>query len=165
MDAAVWGLIGTLVGAVASIATSWLATRTSSRIQQEKLIDERHERARAFQRQTLLDLQEAVHDALRLVNRGYIEDYEANRSTKAWGKNMLSEEVNEGIRLAQRRVAMLVQRVADDDLRIQIKTLSGRTVQVILSKSEQEARLCLEQSTLEAERVFERLGVVLRLHY
>lgn len=165
MDAAVWGLIGTLVGAFASISTSWLATRTSSRLQQEKLNDERRERARTFQRQTLLDLQEAIHDALRLVNRGYIEDYQANRSTKAWGKNMLSEEVNEGIRLAQRRVAMLVERVADDELRMQIKTLSGRTGQVILSKSEQEARLYLEQSALEAERVFERLGVALRLHY
>lgn len=127
MDAALWGLLGTIVGAVASIATTWLSGRSSHTLQQDRGREERAQQASSFQRQTLLELQEAIHDALRLVSQAHIEDREAHRATKEWGKNMLSDEVNEGIRLAQRRVAILVERVSDDDLRAKVKALMAST--------------------------------------
>ena len=82
MDAAIWGLIGTVVGAAASIVTTWLATRTSYRLQQDKLREERAKRASAFQRQTLIELQEEFHDALRLINRAHIEDLRAHGAAR-----------------------------------------------------------------------------------
>ena len=54
MDAAVWGLIGTVVGALASIGTAWLAAHSTSRRELAKLDAERTERMHGFQRQTLL---------------------------------------------------------------------------------------------------------------
>lgn len=165
MDAAIWGLLGTIVGALASIATTWLAGRGSYRLQQEKSRDERAERASVFQRQTLLDLQEAIHDALRRVNRAHIEDRRAHHAAKEWGKNMLSEEVNEGIRLAQRRVSLLVERVSDDDLRMNVKSLVSGATKVLLSRSEQESQFHLNKTAVDSEQVFERLGTVLRRHF
>lgn len=165
MDAAIWGLIGTIVGALASIGTTWLASRGAHTLQQEKSREDRAERASAFQRQTLLDLQEAIHDALRLVNRAHIEDSEAHRQTKEWGNNMLSDEVNEGIRLAMRRVSILVERVADDELRSRVKSLMSGATQVLLSCNEQESRFYIDKTSDDAGQVFEGVGAVLRRHY
>jgi hypothetical protein len=77
MESAIWGLIGTVVGALASIGTTWLTTISSSKLQKEKAQEDRLERANAFQRETLLELQEALHDTLRLVSRAYIQDCES----------------------------------------------------------------------------------------
>src|SRR5258706_789194 len=121
MDSAAWGLIGTLVGALASIGTTFLTTRNAHRLQVVTKENERVERANAFQRQTLLDLQEALHDALRLTTQGHIQDREAHQGGMDWGKNMLDEPVNEDFRLAQRRVAILIERISEDSLRTRIK--------------------------------------------
>lgn len=165
MDTAIWGLVGTIVGAIASIATTWLATLSAHRLEDNRSKTERSERANSFQRQTLIDLQEAIHDALRLVSRAHDEDREAYRATKEWRKNMLSEEVNEGSRLAMRRVAILVARVADDDLRGKVKVLMQGVAQCLLSPSEQDARLRFNKMVELSVSVFEEIGTTLRRHY
>lgn len=165
MDAAIWGLLGTIVGGLVSIATTWLTTKTSYLLQQEKTVEERAELARSFQRQTLLDLQEAIHDALRLLTRAYLEDCDAQSESTEWGRGMLSEEVNEGVRLAQRRVSILIERVADTDLRTQVKVLMSQVPKVLLSRREDEARHYLHGISDEANRVLEGIGVVLRQQY
>jgi hypothetical protein len=119
VDAAIWGLIGTVIGAFASIATTWLSTKSSAAQQEARVQGERLERANAFQRETLLELQEAIHDALRLAHRAYIEDCDSFRKGTPWSKAMLGEELNESIRLAFRKVSILVERVADDSVRLQ----------------------------------------------
>ena len=165
MESAIWGLVGTIVGAVASTGTSWLSSQNLLRLQNAKAGEERAERANAFQRQTLLDLQEAIHDALRLINRAYIEDRNSHRINKDWGTNTLTEEVNEGIRLAHRRVAILVERVSDDKLRTAVKTVMTLATQAVLSRSEREAEFHLEKTSSEANQVLESLGTALRSHY
>lgn len=165
MDAAIWGLIGTLVGAFASIATTWIASRTSHQLSREAAREERLERFRAFQRQTLLELQEAIHDSLRMINRAYIEDAEVHRKGGTWRKSRLSDEVDEGVRLAQRKVAILTERVYGDALRAEVKSLMSSAVAVLFSPSQKEAELRINAVTGDAERVLERLGSVLRSHF
>lgn len=165
VDAAAWGLIGTIVGALASIATTRLSINSSNKLQQEKARAERQERANAFQRETLLELQEAVHDALRLAHRAYIEDCESLRNGVAWSKAMLSDELNENIRLASRKVSILVERIADDGVRLQVKTLMKIANQATLATCEADARVQLERCGSEANQVFETLGTSLRIHY
>lgn len=166
MDAAIWGLLGTIVGALASIVTTWLTNMGLSRREQEKARDERFERASAFQLQTLLDLQESIHDALRLTGRAHLEDQHAHRlNGQEWENSMLSDEVNEGLRLAQRKVSLLVERVADDALRVRVKALMQAFTGVVMSRTEQESRRMLDNSTTEFSQVQEQLGVVLRKHY
>jgi gas vesicle protein len=164
VNAAVWGLIGTIVGAAASIATTWIAARSSNELQRERLREEREDRTSLFQRQTLLELQEAIHDALRLVCQAHLEDLHAHRSNKEWRKNMLTEEVDEGIRLAQRRVSILVERIASDDVRTSVKSLMSAATKVLFASSELESHLLLKTTNEAAEPVFELLGTTLRRH-
>lgn len=165
MDSAVWGLIGTLVGALASIGTTFLTTRNAHRLQANAKENEHIERANAFQRQTLIDLQEALHDALRLTTQGHMQDCEAHKGGMGWGKNMLDEPVNEDFRLAQRRVAILIERISEDGLRARIKGLMSLTVSVLLAQSEAEARSNMMQCYSAATEVMESVGTVLRRHY
>ncbi len=165
MESAVWGLVGTVIGALASIGTTWLSGRASSTLQSKKAREDRDERANAFQRQTLLDLQESIHDAIRLVHRAHIEDSAAHRESKQWGANNLTDAVNEGIRLAQRKVSILVERVADDSLRSEIKALMSTTTQVLFASSERQAQFHLDKTSADANQTLEKIGTVLRQHY
>lgn len=165
MDAAIWGLIGTLVGAMASIGTTWIASRSNLHIQLITNKQERSERASAFQRQTLVDLQDAIHDTLRLTTQGYIQDRDAHFSGKPWGDNMLSEPLNEDLRLAERRVAILRERVSDDQLRNEIKALMNLSKEILLSRSANEAKSHMEKCYNVGNNLLVSIGTVLRKHY
>jgi hypothetical protein len=165
LESAAWGLIGTIAGALASIGTTWLANRSAESLHQQRATEDRIERASAFQRQTLLDLQEALHDALRLVTRGHIEDRLALQQGNVWGKNMLGPDLGEQIRLAHRRVAILVERIADDKLRTQVKDLMFHANLILSSATALESEAKLQQTYLSADQVLETLGTALRSHY
>ena len=162
MEAAAWGLFGTAVGALSSIGTAWLSTRSSFAMQRTKQADERAERAKDFQRKTLLALQEALHDMLRLGARAHIEDGESFREVGTWGRQLLSPEVNEGLRLSRRRVAILIERVADDSLRNDVKELAKHSSRSTFAQTEQEAELLQEAVFAEANSLLEKIGSVFR---
>ncbi|OQW73326.1 MAG: hypothetical protein BVN35_12575 [Proteobacteria bacterium ST_bin11] len=164
-SSALWGLFGTVVGASASIAAAWLAARSSHNLEIVKSQGERIEQARAFQRQTLLELQEAVHDVLRLICHIHHEDLLAHRAGQEWGKIMLPDEMSEGARLAFRRVSIVVERVADDHLREIVKHLMGGATQALLAKSELEASSQLDMTMQQSELIFQEIGTVLRRYY
>ena len=101
VDAAIWGLIGTVIGALSSISKTLLTNRSSYKLERDRMRDERDrmsdervEQSTALQRESLLTIQDAIHDAIRLVHSAHIEDVMAHRTTKTWGKNMLPEEMN-----------------------------------------------------------------------
>jgi hypothetical protein len=165
MEAAAWGLLGTLVGAMASIATAWMASRSSNRIQSEKHAEERAERAKEFQRETLLALQEAIHDALRLNARAHFEDVASFRKTGRWGRELLSDEVNDGLILSRRKVAILIERVVDASLRTDVKSLMRVAAKGGFAQSEQEAEMNLFELSERMTPLLENIGSVLRSHY
>lgn len=165
MEAAAWGLIGTLVGALTSIGTTWLTHRNSYLLQAARVSEERTERAKSFQRETLLELQEAIHDSLRLNTRAHFEERMACRQTGKWGDHLLTEEVNEGLRLANRRVSILVERVADEPLRAKVKTLTRLATDGRFLSSEHEAELNQQELAIETPGVFEHIGSVMRGYY
>jgi hypothetical protein len=165
MDSAAWGLIGTLVGALASIGTTWLSSWNSHRLQEKKTKEERLERANAFQRETLIDLQDAIHNSLRLMTRAHIEDQKAHRQGSKWGTNLLGSELNEEIRLGNRRVAILVERVTDDALRTEVKALMSTASELALARSEADAKAASNGLTFKGATVLEQIGSVLRRHY
>ena len=165
MEAAVWGLIGTLVGAFTSIATTWLSTRNSYNLQSARLIEERAERAKAFQRETLLALQDAVHATLRLNARAHLQTHQMYRSTGVWGHGVLTEEVDEGIRLANRKVAILIERISDESLRASVKATTSLATEGRFPTTEQQAELNQQRLASDTVLLFERMGAVLRSNY
>jgi uncharacterized protein (DUF2235 family) len=88
MDSAIWGLIGTIVGAAASVITTWLTASNETKREQAARREERFERARDFQRQTLIELQDVLHDTVRLVSKAHHEDCMAAKNGQSWGKNV-----------------------------------------------------------------------------
>lgn len=67
MEPAIWGFVGTLTGAAASIITTVIISRNQVQLQKENDSLERQERARAFQRENLLKIQDILQEALRFM--------------------------------------------------------------------------------------------------
>jgi hypothetical protein len=93
VDAALWGFLGALVGAGTSIATTWVSNRHEATRQRQADSLERVERARAFQRDNLLELQDTLQNAMRFCGRMLHEDQMAFKRGGKWGKALLGDEV------------------------------------------------------------------------
>jgi hypothetical protein len=165
MEAAVWGLLGTIVGALASIGTAWIASRASSRLEREKMRLERVGHARDFQLQTLIDLQDAICEAIRLVGEAHLEDMQAYQKGHAWGESKLSEKVNEDNLRTRRKVLVLIERVSDDYLRASVATLLDDSQKVPLGRSLQESEAALRVVATKLPQVLKEIGTVLRSQY
>lgn len=165
MNAAIWGLIGTLVGAMTSIATTWIASRNNIHLQIVTNNQERAARGSAFQIQTLVDLQDAIHENLRLTTQAYIQDRDAHLRGIEWGHNMLEEPLNEDIRLIQSKAAILCERVSDDQVRAEIKTFMNTTYKTLQAKSVSDAKSLMEESYASGSKLLESIGRSLRSHY
>ena len=169
MDAATWGFIGTLVGTVigatTSISTTAIYSWNASRLQRNADSLERLERARAFQRDNLLELQDALQEAMRFMGRAHCEDQVAYKKSGNWGKSMLSDEVDQNILLSNRKMSVLTERVADDKLRSELKQIHQKITNCFSANSEIEAKAIVEDTASAYNIVMEHLGKFLRSHY
>ena len=165
MESAVWGIIGALVGAFASIATTYIQTRNAGYLQEADVKRQREERLREFQRNTLIELQDVLHDLWRMATRIYLEDEAAFKNSGNWGANRLSDEVNEGYRVLGRRATILLERVSDNQLRAEVKDVMGRLSNMTLSRSKADADRTQFAMADEGPAVMERIGIVLRSQY
>lgn len=165
MEAAFWGFIGTVIGALASLGGTWLTNRNARTLHVEALKLERDEKQRLFQRDTLIALQDAVHDLLRLIARGHHEDTLAFRESGQWGKAFLSDEVSDGQMLARRRMLILLERVSDDALRTHVKSLNAMLTEVSFATSEKVARQRWDSAAVQGLEILEHIGKALRAQY
>jgi hypothetical protein len=164
-EAALWGFIGTAVGAAASIGTSWIAGKTASNVEAEKVRQERLEAARGFQRATVLELQEVIHDCARHLSHAHHQDRLAKSKGAEWGTNRLTPEVDEGVRLSLRRISISLERLANAQLREEIRAFTKRAAPMVLAKSEAEATAGMTQAMNDTARLLEDLGTELRRQY
>lgn len=170
MEPAVWGFLGTLLGAVvgafASIVTIVVTARNARALQADADASERVERARAFQRDNLLVLQEALAVEMRLVARGHLEDLASYREGKLFpGQARLSEDLDYELLEAARRVAALTERVANNGLRSTIKSLRREMTGVLLARDATESEARMRDISSHYHAVIEQLGTVLRETY
>jgi hypothetical protein len=165
LEAASWGVIGTVVGASASIATTAITNWNAFRLQKGANALERAERARAFQRENFLSAQETLQNLMRLMARAHLADLAAYRETREWGKNMLEDEISENMLLSNRKMSALIVRVADDSLRSRLKDLHSRINAVSSSRSREDAEKIYHNLADVYENTMEQLGSVLRDNY
>lgn len=169
MDSAIWGFIGTIVGAIvgasASILTTIINGRKSTQLQKERDNFDRLERYREFQRNTLLELQDSLSQNLRLIGRAHLEDLASYRQNDGVRSNLLSAELDQDIMLSNRKNAILTERISDDELRNNLKKLRQNMNDVLFAKSENESRNKLQIVSSCFEKLMEELGVVLRNNY
>ncbi|MGL6006381.1 hypothetical protein [Aeromonas sobria] len=169
MDASTWGFIGaitgTLVGASASIITTIITSNNAVHLQQETDIQERMERARSFQRETLLTIQEILNDALRLMIQAHMEHLDANGKGISWGEYYLPDDIDENYRITNRKLAILNERIADDLLRNELNELRDNITRVSFAGSYHEARALINSAHSDADTFLKHVGKILRDQY
>ena len=155
-----------LLGYAVKAATDWLQhRRTSERERQAREAarrDQLFERQTTFQRQTLLDLQEAIMQLVRCAGAMHHQDVMAFRETGEWRKQLFEEELNENARLATARTSMLAVRVRDASVRDLVAVVRSHSVNAGLSASQAEGDRELYAMATEFERLNQRIGEVLR---
>jgi hypothetical protein len=170
MEPVTWGFIGTLlgtvVGASASIATTFITANNSRKLQEGAESIERRERARDFQRNNLLELQEALSTSMRLIGRAHLEDVKSFRKNEDDNRSsLLSEDLNQDLMASSRALAILTVRVSDESLRESLRALRSEMNNVLMAKNEVESSSALQRCSSDFEKTMENLGVVLRSAY
>jgi hypothetical protein len=167
MEPEVWVPIATLLlGYVGSLITEAFRDRRQRDREEAARREERRrvrdEGAAEFQRETLLRLQEALHDVGRAVSRSVHEDKMTYRKTGKWGRVLPSEETGQAGMEAYRLTHILRVRVFDDELRDLVSEYTETSTRAELAHSEQEADLNWDASFQAFQKANDRIGVLLR---
>lgn len=169
MDSITWGfigtLIGTIVGASASIITTKINNKNAIRIQDRTEKNEREERFRQFQRDNFFELQNKLTHGMRLVSNAYVEDLKNYKATNDWISSNLSSELNNEIADCFREVSILTERVDDDKLRDEIAQLRRKMTECLLANSFDSAIEKMANLTLIFDQKMPKLGAALRKNY
>jgi hypothetical protein len=165
-----------LLGFGTKFVSDWFqAKRTLQRERETRdalRCDQLAERRATFQRQTLLELQEAVQDLVRATGAAHVQDERMFRETGRWQRQPLGEEINQQIFLANRSVLLLTVRVRDQALRdvvSRFRSLSNQTESLNnlrSNASDSELRsasfAALQNATTLIAQIHERIGELLR---
>jgi hypothetical protein len=165
--------INTFSGAVSVLlgfATSWLSARyqntaTVKRERESRLAvrhDQMAERRAEFQRQTLIELQDAVFDLMRATGAMHHQDEMAFRKTGQWQKQFLGDELDQKALMSNRRTSMFKVRVRDGSLRDMVGKLSNLCAQVAISIDRDHSNGAMMEAGELFEKVQERIGELIR---
>jgi hypothetical protein len=167
IPAEIWFPVLTLLlGFVAKAVSDAVAhRRTIGREREARQHERRHqvqERRTAFQRDTLLQLQDAVGELMRTTAIMQLADHDRYRETGQWGKQLYDEQLSERNRVANAETSKLGARVHDDVIRDLLARVKAISAQIPLAPSPDQAHRALTQSFAAAEALNERIGVVFR---
>ena len=164
MDAMTWGFVGTVVGATASIATTAITNWNTFKISQSTKIQDREERARVFQRETLLELQIEIRKYILTCSRSHRSKMKIYDLTCEW-KEHIPENLDEQIFELNSKTSTLIQRVSNDELRSKLDELQTAAIKCNRSQNECEAKKYYVTYLDIYEKVHEQLGYELRSLY
>jgi hypothetical protein len=146
------------LGLAGGVVIEQLRTRRDLAARTEARRDQRDD----SQRQTLLELQEAVAHYARLVVQSHHHDAIAFDTTGEWGKTPRGDDLDEDFRLAQMRSRLLAERVRDDQLRSFIYGFTNRGVLATMAPTKDKATQGMDDWMESMARVQDRLGEILR---
>lgn len=132
MESAVWGFIGTLVGALASVGTSWITTRSATYAQREKIQLEWRVRQREFQIKAVTELQEILGEFVRVTGKIRHIDEMRERAGNAAGALPVGEGLSDAFSQHLRRINVLLARIDDACARGSIQKVSGTAIEISL---------------------------------
>lgn len=165
MDSVVWGFVGTIIGAGASIITSMIAARNAILLQREVNTTDRIEKFREFQRETIIQIQDVLLECMRNAVKTHMQDLESFSKGGEWGNGLLTEDVNEGTLQSNRKLIILIERVADGELRSKLKDIYAAINKVPLARTKTESDRYLSHMSELSSGVMDILGSVLRSNY
>jgi uncharacterized coiled-coil protein SlyX len=155
-----------LIGFGAHALFDWLKDRRATERERESRAATRKyqnlERRIGFQRQTLLDLQEAVLQLGRATSRINHLDKMAYRENGKWAKTLLPDDLDESYRAAHARTFMLAARVLDNSVRELVTKFKDYSAQVGYAKTHDEAERGMRALDGLTDELNERIGERLR---
>ena len=120
------------------------------------------ERRTNFQRETLLNLQDAVAKLARAAGRMNFLDEMEYRKTGKWGGFLFPEDLDQDAHQANVTTMLLTSRVRDDHIRQMANELRGHASRVGISPSKEDETKALESMGALLEPLYERIGGVIR---
>jgi len=165
------------LGYIASSISEWLRDRRASERERATAeatsIREREareatrqvqlfERRANFQRETLLNLQDAVVKLTRTAGRMHHIDEMEHRKTGKWGGFSFPEGLSDDALQAGVAIMVLTSRVRDEQIREMVKTFKSNANRIGISPNEQATRKALEGMIEVLEPLHERIGEILR---
>jgi hypothetical protein len=165
MESALWGFLGTLVGVVSSVSTTYLTNKKSIDLQKDADLLKRNELLRAFQRETLLNLQDTLYETMRLIGQIHLEDTHNYKKTGIWGKSKFSEDINENFMLSMRKISILKERISNNQLRLNLDDLHQNLNKPFFAKSEEESFILFQNILDKFQYFMKELGLILRENY
>lgn len=165
VSAAAWGLLGTVVGALASVGTTWITNAHASKLESQKTKDARAEVFRVFQRQTLLDLQESLVALASKVTDVYRRELALGETGVGhWEAARLIEETA-AIMAGCRQAMKYAARVADEPLRLAAITYLDALTDFMAEEDHETAAVLGDAVRTRYAYLTSDLGVCLRSHY
>lgn len=158
-------VVSALLGFATAVVTEHLRDARTKKREREARTDARRiqiaERRIGFQRETLLNLQEAVLEEARSAGQICVADEREYRKT---GKcpPMLPEDLNEKARFNTVKTLMLTERIRDKEVRDLMETFRTYTNQVGICRSLEAERAALQNMQNALSPLHKRIGIVLR---
>lgn len=153
-------------GLVTSPILQWLQDRRTSRREHEAREaarrEQRFERRTNFQRQTLLDLQEAAMKVIQTTGEMHFQDMMANRTGGEWRKQLYGEDLDNRDREANAQTTKLTVRVRDEMVRKLVKEVKDASSATLFARSQPEAEQAIQNMATVFEKLNERIGELLR---
>lgn len=172
MDALSWGFVGTVIGAVvgasASIITTIINTKNTHSLQRKADVIKREQRHREFQSENLMILQEELSSNMRLTFEVHLSDlkyFKQNASSGSGDMPYLPESLNKKIRESNQKLAIVTERVANDQLRYKIQKVRQLLFEVTTASSEAESYGSINIAGAEMQNLMSDLGVHIRNLY
>ena len=165
MEAAIWGFIGTLVGAGVSIGTTFISAWKDKTLQEQRHTFDREEKARAFQRDNLLKLQDLLQKEIRFMGKVHFSDLKASKETSEWRRSLLSDDLDNEISINNRNLVITIERISNDELRNEIKDFRNQVSIGMFSKTMEESENRLHDASNTFIDLMEKVGIELRNNY
>ena len=166
MAAAIYGLIGVLLGsATAVVLTVYQERRVSTRereARQHQREQDREDRRNTFQRQSLVDLQDAVSDLVKAVFNEQDRMFTEMGQTGKWPARQWETPTATGWVDAELRVQVSRARVFDEGLRDIARNIRALGMQSVWASHADEARALGGPLEQENERFNEKIANGLR---
>ena len=167
MEPVTWGFIGTIVGTIsgasASILTTVITERNLRHIKRDEALFAREEKAKEFQFSNLLKLQDVLSSTMRLIARAHMEDREHFRQRHSPSDvSMLSEELDNELLMSSKELSILSERIADDELRENIKLLRTKMTSVVVAESAEDSGAAFKSLSYAFDESMAEIGMVLR---
>jgi gas vesicle protein len=169
MDSITLGFIGTLIGTIvgvsASIITTVINNKNAIRIQDKIEKNNREERFSQFQRDNFFQLQEKLTYAMRLIAKAYVEDLKNFKETNNWISSNLTPDLNNEIADCFREISILIERIGDEKLRIEIALFRRKMTECLIAQSFESANEEMAELTRMFDEKMPKLGTALRNNY